>query len=166
MTDASLVAVVKAADLELVAAEEDELASGSETDSEDEDVFTPTAAAVGHPAFANSQRQDMEDLPSPRITEQSSATAGAVSPEPALRGPSGLKHLTAPLEALFKRRGSVFAGNNGSEAGSVAGVSGGGVLAGHGSDATRAALLAALQTGSSSLHSGRYVVEVDSSGEN
>lgn len=165
MTDAALVSVVKAADLELVAAEEDELASGSESDSEDEDVSTPTAAAVGHPAFGSSQRQDAEDLPSPPAEQQGGAAVGAASPEPALRGASAIKQLTAPLEALFKRRGSVLAGHNASDAGSVAAVSGGGLAAGHASDPTRAALLAALQTGSSSLHGGRYVVEVDSSGK-
>jgi hypothetical protein len=76
-----------------------------------------------------------------------------------------MKQIRAPLEALFKRRGSTTPGGFARErdGGEGAGSFGGGLPAGL--DARRSALLATLQGGSGGLPAGKYVVEVDQAGE-
>lgn len=88
----------------------------------------------------------------------------------AMRGASAMKQIRAPLEALFKRRGSTTPGGFARERddGGSLSVTGsiGGALPG-GLDARRGLLLASLQGGGSGvgLPAGKYMVEVDASGE-
>lgn len=169
MGETALQSCVMASDLELAAAEEEELASGSEPDSDDEEqaVGTPTAAAAvagssaGLVPGAGVDADDEHSAATPTAGHEpgqagSPDTGGGLSAS--LRGSSAaaIKQIRAPLEALFKdfkRRGS--SGIATPSAGSAAEAAGD----------RRAALLAALQGGTSSLHPGRYLVEVDNHGE-
>lgn len=163
MSEAALLASVKDTDLELAAAEEEELASCSESETDDDEPDSPPALtpAIGIPG----EKVD---------TDVSNDAAVAVTPPGRLHDTSGspevggglasfrsgsaaaaaaMKHIRAPLDALFKRRGSGAAGSFSDSGGAV------------GLDARRTALLAALQGNTSSLQPGRYSVEVDSHGE-
>lgn len=90
----------------------------------------------------------------------------------AMRGASAMKQIRAPLEALFKRRGSTTPGSftqgvppaAAGAGGEGSTLSAGGALPA-GLEARRMALLATLQGGGGGLPAGKYVVEVDSSGE-
>jgi hypothetical protein len=167
MSEAALQSCVKATDLELAAAEEEELASGSESDSDDDEPNpgTPTAAAAaagGVFGSAAAAADGAEDKEGGALTPDHHGG----SPEPgslaSFRGNSAaaIKQIRAPIEAFFKRRGSMSTSAAGGPSGSSA----------DGGGDRRAALLAALQGGSSSstgssLQPGRYIVEVDSSGK-
>lgn len=162
MSDAALQASVRDADLaELAAAEEEELASGSETDTDDDEPGSPTAAAiaaVGIPGDKGGDKGDTdEEAQAPgAVTLPNKEQDAAGSPEPgglaSFRSGSAaaIKQIRAPLEALFKRRGA----SSFSDTGSAVGF-----------EARRAALLSCLQGNASSLQPGRYTVEVDSHGE-
>eukprot|EP00878_Enallax_costatus_P003320 GHUV01003526.1.p1 GENE.GHUV01003526.1~~GHUV01003526.1.p1 ORF type:complete len:452 (+),score=177.06 GHUV01003526.1:970-2325(+) len=158
MSESALIASVKDTDLELAAAEEEELASGSESETDDDEPESPLAAT---PAVA---------IPGDKgDTDASDEASGAVTPPTRLHDTSGspevgggldrirsssaaaIKHIRAPLDALFKRRGSGAASF--SDTGAAVGL-----------DTRRTALLAALQGNTSSLQPGRYQVEVDSHG--
>jgi hypothetical protein len=84
-----------------------------------------------------------------------------------------MKQIRAPLEALFKRRGSTTPGSftqGVPPAAAVAASGEGSTLSAGGAlpaglEARRAALLATLQGGGGGLPAGKYVVEVDASGE-
>lgn len=83
-----------------------------------------------------------------------------------MRGASAMKQIRAPLEALFKRRGSTTPGSftQSGVSGDAGSLSAGGGLP-PGLDARRSALLASLQGSGGGLPAGKYVVEVDASGE-
>lgn len=126
--------------------------------------MTPTAAQNGAAGDTDEEAQGAAATPS-------ALDAAAGSPDThsssslAMRGASAMKQIRAPLEALFKRRGSTAPGTytrerDGAEG---AGSFGGGLPPGL--DARRSALLATLQGGSGGLPAGKYVVEVDQAGE-
>jgi hypothetical protein len=167
MSEAALQSCVKATDLELAAAEEEELASGSESDSDDDEPNPgiPTAAAAagglfgGAAAAADGAEDDKEGVALTPDHHGGSPEPGSLA---TFRGNSAaaIKQIRAPIEAFFKRRGSMSTSAAGGPSGSSA----------DGGGDRRAALLAALQGGGSSssgssLQPGRYIVEVDSSGE-
>lgn len=158
MSDAALLATVKAADLELAAAEEDELDSGSESDTDEEEPSSPTVAAIAA-AGVHGDKGDTDEEAAGAVTPPTKEQDSAGSPEigGSLSGfragsAAAIKQIRAPLEALFKRRG--FGTPSFSDSGAAVGL-----------DARRSALLAALQGNTSTLQPGRYVVEVDSHGE-
>lgn len=159
MTEAALVASVEDTDLELAAAEEEELASSSESDTDDEEPGSPVAGNNHATAGMLAEKGDTDE----------EVTGGAVTPPTkdelngspetgglhSLRsgGAAAIKQIRAPLEALFKRRGS-----------SAASLSDAGAAGAVGLDARRLALAAVLQGNSNSLQPGRYSVEIDNHG--
>lgn len=125
--------------------------------ADDEDPTTPTAVHNGAAGDTD---------------EEAGEAAAAGSPDHsssfAMRGASAMKQIRAPLEALFKRRGSTTPGGvvaPRERDGDQGATSSSGVVLPAGLDARRAALLASLQGGGGGLAAGKYVVEVDQSGE-
>ena len=127
--------------------------------ADDEEPTTPPAAANGAAGDTD------EDAPAAGVVMDAAGSPDAAGNSFAMRGASAMKQIRAPLEALFKRRGSTAPGGLTRERdGGEGAASGGGGLPG-GLDARRAALLATLQGGSGGLPAGKYVVEVDQAGE-
>eukprot|EP00879_Flechtneria_rotunda_P008431 GHRR01008832.1.p1 GENE.GHRR01008832.1~~GHRR01008832.1.p1 ORF type:complete len:397 (+),score=195.01 GHRR01008832.1:1423-2613(+) len=166
MSEATLVSCVKATDLELAAAEEEELDSGSEPDSEDDEPGTPTtAAAGGAPAGlllgAAADAEDKEQPAGPAAAQPAEQGGIAALPEHLnlhlnsfRSGASAIKQqIKAPIEAFFKRRGST------GHAGDGVGVGLSGTM-----EARRTGLLTALQGGCGNLPAGRYIVEISDHG--
>jgi len=128
------------------------------TVADDDDPTTPTA----HNGAAGDTDEEA-GVPS-------AVETGAGSPDThggsfAMRGASAMKQIRAPLEALFKRRGSTAPGGMTRERDGEGGTTSGGGGLPSGLDARRTALLATLHGSSGGLPAGKYVVEVDQSGE-
>lgn len=124
--------------------------------ADEEDPITPTAQHNGAAGDTDEELGMAGDAAGSPDTHGSSSLA--------MRSASAMKQIRAPLEALFKRRASTTPGVHAREAGEGGSLSAGGGLPA-GLDARRAALLATLQGAGGGLGAGKYVVEVDHSGE-
>jgi hypothetical protein len=126
---------------------------------EEDDPTTPTHH------LHNGATGDTDEEPGATAVDTAAGSPDTLGSTLAMRGASAMKQIRAPLEALFKRRGSTTPGSftqpvHGAEGGSLS--AGGGLPAGL--DARRSALLATLQGAGGGLPGGKYVVEVDANG--
>lgn len=141
------------------------LLTSRQTDGDE--PLTPTAGGSGAAAAAAAFGEDGDGVDSTLLgTSPDAAQHGPGGGSFATRGASAIKQFRAPLEALFKRRGSGVPGSGGRD-GVDGATSGGGALPA-GLEARRAALLATLQGGGGGgggLPCGKYLVEVDAHGE-
>lgn len=127
--------------------------------ADEDDPTTPTH-------HHNGAAGDTDEEPGTTAVDAAAGSPDTHGSTLAMRGASAIKQIRAPLEALFKRRGSTTPGSftqpvHGADGGSLS--AGGGLPAGL--DARRSALLATLQGAGGGLPGGKYVVEVDSTGE-
>jgi hypothetical protein len=128
--------------------------------ADEDDPTTPTHH------HHNGTAGDTDEEPGTTAVDAAAGSLDTHGSTLAMRGASAMLQIRAPLEALFKRRGSTTPGSftqpvHGVEGGSLS--AGGGLPAGL--DARRSALLATLHGAGGGLPGGKYVVEVDSTGK-
>lgn len=124
----------------------------------------PPADEEVDPLTPNAHNGDYDEEPGTAL--EAGGSPDIHSNSLAMRSASAMKQIRAPLEALFKRRASTTPGVHAREreAGEGGSLSAGGGLPA-GLDGRRSALMASLQGSHGGLPAGKYLVEVDPSGE-